>query len=96
MTVNWRQPYVTIKELPDGRFCGVHRLLMHWTVHIDIHDYGHEDRYCFATRELAETALSAWEGQGDMAYWHRHPASGRRRELVAGKPWHVLREWIAH
>lgn len=62
MNESWRDSYVTLKTLPDGRLCGVQRLIYHWTVHIDIHETGYEDRYCFYTRELAEKALAAWEG----------------------------------
>lgn len=81
--------YVGLKILPDGRLIGVARLLFHWTLHVDIDDFGYEDRYCFATKELAMSALSEWNGASDPKGWHRHPKSGRRRDLATG------REWIA-
>lgn len=79
--------YTHTKTLSDGRICGVHRLLFHWTVHIDIDDTGYADRYCFATEELAVAALAKWDGVGDMEGWHRHPKTGRRRDLISGREW---------
>jgi hypothetical protein len=39
--------YINMRVLADGRICGVHRLLYHWTLHVDINEYGYEDRYCY-------------------------------------------------
>ena len=72
--------YTDIRQLPDGRCIGVHRLLFHWTMHIDIDSWGYADRYCFSTYELAKTAFDEWNGEGDPRGWHRHPTSGRRRD----------------
>lgn len=79
--------YVALRVLPDGRICGVHRLLYHWTLHVDIHEDGYEDRYCYATRELAVAALETWDGQGDPVGWHRHPRTHRRRDVLTGAEW---------
>lgn len=80
--------YVSMRELPDGRVCGVLRLLYHWTLHVDVHAYGYEDRYCFETREGAEKAMREWDGMGDPGTgWHRHPKSGRRRDPRTGREW---------
>lgn len=57
--------YVATRQLPDGRWIGVQRLMFHYTLHVKIHVDGYEDRYCFATRELAMTALRDWDGKGD-------------------------------
>jgi hypothetical protein len=51
---------------------------------------GYADRWCYATRELAQKALDEWTGQDEPSGWHRHPATGRRREN--GDP---AREYIA-
>jgi hypothetical protein len=77
--------YTAMRTLSDGRICGVHRLLYHWTMHIDISEWGYEDRYCFATEAMAIEAMEAWDGNGDPVNWHRHPASGRRRDTVTGE-----------
>lgn len=67
-----RREYARLWHLPDGRLCGILRLLMHWTIHVDIDPTGYADRYCYATRELAERSADAWDGVGDPLYWHRH------------------------
>lgn len=74
--------------LPDGRICGVHRLLFHWTMHIGVDDIGYAERYCFETFELAKTALETWSGEGDPEGWHKHPDSGRYRDPNTGDIWH--------
>lgn len=78
---------VDVRELPDGRWIGTHRLLMHWALWVDLTWCGYEDRYCFATYELAKAALDNWDGTGDPQGWHRHPKSGRRRDLATGHEW---------
>ena len=84
-----RDSYTLLKVLPDGRICGVHQLLFHWTLHVDLDLIGYAERYCYSTKEGAIKALTEWDGKGDPQGWHRHPESGRRRDLVTG------REWIA-
>ena len=82
-----RAIYVAMKRMADGRLCGVHRLLYHWTLHVGIHELGYEDRYCYATKEGAISALEAWDGTGDPIGWHRHPATNRRRDVQSGHEW---------
>ncbi len=77
--------YTKMKTLADGRICGVHRLIYHWTMQVGISEFGYEERYCFATQEMAETAMDAWDGTGDPILWHRHPETGRRRNVVTGE-----------
>jgi len=79
--------YVHMRVLPDGRICGVMRLLFHWTMHVDIDDTGYTDRYCYQTMEGAVAALDKWDGTGDPEGWHRHPKTGRRRNLETGEEW---------
>lgn len=79
--------YCFIKALPDGRICGVHRLLFHWTLHVDIDLCGYAERYCYQTRDGAVAALEGWDGQGDPIGWHRHPDSGRRRDPATNREW---------
>ena len=86
-----REFYTDMRALPDGRIIGVHRLLFHWTLHIDIDAYGYGDRYCFATYRLAKEAFDHWQGEGDPEGWHRHPMTGRRRRLADDKS--ILAEW---
>jgi hypothetical protein len=82
-----KRSYVAFGQLPDGRYCGLYRLLYHWTIHIGITEYGYDDRYCFQTASLGLQALTKWDGEGDPDFWHKHPKSGRRRDIVTGHIW---------
>lgn len=79
--------YTLMKQLPDGRVCGVHRLMYHWTMHVDIDAFGYNERYCYATKQGAEQALTDWDGRLEPVGWHRHPESGRRRNVETGEEW---------
>lgn len=79
--------YIDLRKLPDGRYIGTLRLLFHWTMHIDIDYVGYADRYCFSTYELAKKAFDEWSGEGDPEGWHRHPTTGRRKDLATGREW---------
>jgi len=82
-----RDEYTYMKVLPDGRICGVHRLMFHWTMHVDIGEIGWEDKYCFPNQMSATKALEDWDGTGDPEGWHRHLQTGRRRNLQTGEEW---------
>ena len=82
-----RQSYVQFKQLPDGRLCGVLRLMFHWTIHVDIDHCGYADKYCYQTLPGALVALIEWDGTGDPDGWHRHFKTGRRRDLKTGEEW---------
>ena len=78
--------YFAMKTLPDGRRCGVVRLIYHFTMHVDINEIGYEDRYCYRTLDGALRALADWDGEGDPEGWHRNPKTGRRRD-AEGNEW---------
>lgn len=82
--------YLALRRLPDGRIIGVHRLLYHWTLHVDIGEFCYAERYCYQTVESALQAFNEWDGKGDPEGWHRHPTSGRRRDPATGKEWIAL------
>ncbi len=50
-------------------------------------DDAYEDRWCYHGRDAAMAALDAWNGAGEPTGWHRHPMSGRRRDVEAGTEW---------
>lgn len=84
-----RSDYTTTRWVPNIGWCGVHRLLYHWTVHCGITPIGYEDRYCFATEAQATSSMNEWDGEGDMpGEWHKHPKSGRCRDPKTGDIWH--------
>ena len=70
-----------VKDIGNGLYAAIKPLLYHWTMIAgEIGDiFGYEDRWCYATQELAEKALREWDGNGEPTGWHRHPATGRRR-----------------
>lgn len=81
--------YIFMNTLSDGRVIGVHRLLFHWTLHVDISEFGYEDRYCYENLPDALKDAVTWDGQGDPpGRWHKHPRSGRRRNPDTGLIWH--------
>lgn len=82
-----RIAYEALRRLPDGRIIGVHRLLYHYTLQVDIDWCGYHERYCYATLDGAMKALREWDGAGDPEGWHRHPESGRRRDPETGREW---------
>lgn len=83
-----RDAYTYLRVLPDGRLCGVLRLLMHWTLQVDIDWSGYRERYCYATLLQALLGLVDWDGKGDPGHgWHRHPETGRRRDPATGREW---------
>lgn len=84
-----RAEYEHLRMLPDGRIIAIRRLLMHWTLLVGLDEFGYAENYCFATRDLVESAYKNWDGTGEPEGWHRHPKSGRRRDIATG------REWIA-
>lgn len=85
--------YVMLGRLPDGRICGIHRLMYHWTLHVDISDCGHTDRYCLRTLERAQAALVWWNGVGDPPLFHKfvrglmHGRASFNRDVFTGITW---------
>lgn len=61
-------------------------LLFHWTlIRGEIGDFnGYDDRHCYWSTAAAMEALDAYPFDIPDGYepqgWHRHPATGRRRE----------------
>lgn len=83
--------YLHVRELPGRRWAAVAPLIYTAAVitgHMgDLHSY--DDRWCYRDIDAARAALDAWDGTGEPAGWHRHPATGRRvaadgTESVAG------------
>lgn len=79
--------YAALRLLPDGRLIGVTPLLFHWTLHIGIDWMGYAERYCYRDQGLALYDMLTWSGKGDPQHWHKHPTSGRRRDLKTGVIW---------
>lgn len=90
---NYRPPdhvldgYTDYRRLVDGRWIGIHQLMFHWTLHVDIDDGGYNDRWCIDTYDHALEAFLAWDGEGEPLHWHKHPATHRRRDPLTGQIW---------
>jgi hypothetical protein len=87
ISLEMAEHYTDIKEISNDRLIGILPLLFHWTIHVNIHPVGYDDRYCFASYDLAKDAFDKWTGEGDPSGWHKHPSTGRRRDLATGKEW---------
>jgi hypothetical protein len=74
--VGYRYP----RPLPGGRYVAVMPLMFTAAIVTGrMGDrIGHDDRWCYHSIVDAKRALDAWDGTGEPAGWHRHPASGRR------------------
>ena len=85
------------RDLGDGTYIMVKPLMFHWTMIRGVvgDTTGYFDRWCYATKELAMYALSAFPSNPPSGYepagWHRHPMSGRRRPN--GDPSLEHRDW---
>lgn len=76
--------YTTAYEMPEGMWCGIRRLMFHYTMHIGVvgDQQGYEDRYCYFDRTRAERAIEEWRGRGfagEPVGWRKHPRSDRCR-----------------
>lgn len=55
--------YSHLKVLPDGRICGVQRMLFTTGLFVGLSEIGYEYRYCYPDIESAVGALNTWDGQ---------------------------------
>jgi len=94
---NEENGYLLVAAMPDELWCGVKRLLFHYTLHIGVigDTQGYDDRYCYATLEGATKGMLEWETrnfQGEPTGWRKHPASERCRN-DAGDPESETKGW---
>lgn len=72
--------YRDVRPLGDGRYAAISPLMFTHAIIVGrIGDLGYDDRWCYHDHASALAALDAWNGVGEPEGWHRHPASGRRR-----------------
>lgn len=78
-----QQGYTDVTLLPDGvRWAAVKQFMFTYAICVGkLHDQtSYDDRWCYYGKDTAAQALNAWKGIGEPDGWHRHPASGRRRD----------------
>jgi hypothetical protein len=82
-----------LRVLPDGRELAVVRMLFNWRMTLGpVNEPFLDDFWCYENFAEALTDCAEWDGQGDpRGEWHRHGASGRRREWKDGE---IIREWV--
>jgi hypothetical protein len=75
--------YIDVRQLDDTQYSAIMPLLFTHAIIVGrIGDYsGYEDRWCYGGLSKAQAAHNAWDGTGEPEGWHRHPATGRRREI---------------
>jgi hypothetical protein len=77
--------YIQPMPTGDGRWTAISKMIYTSAILIgDMHDFvGHNDRWCYSTPKAACFFRDMWAirgYEGEPLGWHRHPASGRRRE----------------
>jgi hypothetical protein len=81
-TLQRENGYQSAKPIGNGRYACVMPLAFTAAIitgRMGERDF-YDDRWCYHTMEAAKAALDAWDGVGEPAGWHRHPATGRRRK----------------
>jgi hypothetical protein len=75
--------YIDVRLIGDGRYSAIMPLLFtHAIIVGQVFDRAtYEDRWCYGGLEAARKAHNAWNGKGEPDGWHRHPMTGRRREI---------------
>lgn len=75
------QGYHRPRPIGGGRYAAIRPLAFtHAIITGPIGDFtGYENQWCYHSLDAARAALDAWDGVGEPAGWHRHPATGRRR-----------------
>lgn len=81
--------YKNVRQFPDGSFAATFQFLYTCAIVHKLYEFGYSDRWCYRCAEEAVEALAAWDGTGEPAGWHRHPASGRRRDPAGN-------EYVSH
>jgi hypothetical protein len=76
---NWGA-HLEAAQLKAERIVGLQRFLFTWAILADVTTWGYGERWCYHDRASAQTALDAWDGEGEPNGWHRHLPSGRRRD----------------
>lgn len=71
-----------VKDAPDGRRVWIIRFAFTSAIVIGPPDaWEYDDRWCYATADLALSCAYAWSATPgtEPTGWHRHPDTGRRR-----------------
>ena len=61
--------YYNIKQLPDGRFCGLYRFLFTEAIIIGMDKTGYQYRYCYKPETIAAAQLEKYDGTEEPTGW---------------------------
>lgn len=75
-------PYMHVSLINQNQYVALNPYIYTWAIIVGtVGNYENFDnRWCYHSYADALAALMAWDGVGEPEGWHRHPASGRRRE----------------
>lgn len=78
--------YEQVRPIDENRWVGLFQFAFTWAIIVGrIGDqYSYDDRWCYHHKSDAAEALEEWDGTGEPQGWHRHPMTGRRREMTDG------------
>jgi len=59
------QGYTKVRQLPDGRWIGLHQMLYTFGLFVDLGRTGYHVHYCYEIYADALEAVMGWDGVGD-------------------------------
>ncbi len=67
------------RQLPDGRWIGVRKMLTTFGLFVGLNEIGNTSRYCCTQEHLADLMIdiATWDGKGDPpGMWIKHKGRG--------------------
>ncbi len=61
--------YYNLKVLPDGRICGLYRMIFTEALIVNLDWVGYEYRYCYAPETIAAEELEKYDGITEPTGW---------------------------
>ena len=73
---------VAMKELPNGEYAAVSKLLFHYMLITELHTFGYERHYCYRNLADALVGMEEWvrnfDRQPEPYGWHKCHHDGRK------------------
>jgi hypothetical protein len=60
-----KQGFVSVKQLKNGEWIGISRMLYTWGLCVGLDKFGYKKRYCYERLSDAVGAVLLYEGEGD-------------------------------
>jgi len=69
----WGELCTDFKEIPEVGLCAVHKYMFTYGIVSGLDKISYKGRWCFKTKEEAQTALKYWDGTGDpLGLWVKY------------------------